>query len=189
MTTSKKLTSRRKTKPYITVYINFKETILLELLDKNNRFFFKSRYTLKFITEKELKYFSYDFIQKTNIGKLYLFPKIHRRLYNVPGRLVISNCGTLAEKASEFLDFHLKPLMQSGWSYFQDSGDFVDKMKRIGKVPEGSFLVTADLICLNPSIPHKERILALKSKLEEQASTKISTNDLVKLAEFVLKNN
>ena len=31
--------------------------------------------------------------------------------------------------------------------------------------------------------------MALKQKLEEQKSTKISTNDLVKLAEFVLKNN
>ena len=79
--------------------------------------------------------------------------------------------------------------MQSGWSYIRDSGDFIDKMKRIGKVPEGSFLVTADVVGLYPSIPHKEGILALKSKLEEQTSSKIPTNDLVKLAEFVLKNN
>ena len=79
--------------------------------------------------------------------------------------------------------------MQSGWSYIRDSGDFIDKMKRIGKVPEGSFLVTADVVGLYPSIPHKEGILALKSKLEEQTSSKIPTNDLVKLAEFVLENN
>ena len=39
------------------------------------------------------------------------------------------------------------------------------------------------------AIPHKEEILALKSKLEEPTSSKIPTNDLVKLAEFVLKNN
>ena len=79
--------------------------------------------------------------------------------------------------------------MQSGWSYIRDSGDFIDKMKRIGEVPEGSFLVTADVLGLYPSIPHKEGILALKSKLEEQTSSKMPTNDLVKLAEFVLKNN
>ena len=79
--------------------------------------------------------------------------------------------------------------MQSGWSYIQDYGDFIDKMKRIGKVPEGSFLVIADVVGLHPSIPHKEGILALKSKLEEQTSSNISTNDLVKLAEFVLENN
>ena len=79
--------------------------------------------------------------------------------------------------------------MQSGWSYIRDSGNFIDKMKRIGKVPEGSFLVTADVVGIYPSIPQKEGILALKSKLEEQTSSKIPTNDLVKLAEFVLKNN
>ena len=89
----------------------------------------------------------------------------------------------------EFLDFHLKPLMQSGLSYIRDSGNFIDKMKRIGKVPEGSFLVTVDVVGLYPSIPRKDGILALKSKLEEQTSSKIPTNDLVKLAEFVLKNN
>ena len=43
-----------------------------------------------------------------------LLPKIHERLHNVPGRPVISNCGTPAEKYSEFLDYHLKPLMQAG---------------------------------------------------------------------------
>ena len=62
-------------------------------------------------------------------------------------------------------------------------------MKRIGKVLEGSFLVTADVFRLYPSTPpKKEGILALKSKLEEQTSSKIPTNDLVKLAEFLFKN-
>ena len=78
--------------------------------------------------------------------------------------------------------------MQSGWSSIRDSGDFIDKTKRTGKVPEGSFLVTADVVRLYPSILHKEEILALKSKLEEQTSSKTPTNDLVKLTEFVLKN-
>ena len=128
-------------------------------------------YTHTLTTERELKYFPYDFKKTTNLGKLYLLTKIHKHLHNVPGRPVISNCGTPTEKASEFLDFHLNPLMQSGWSYIRDSiRDFINKMKIIGKVPEGSFLVTADVVGLYPSIPHKEGILALKSKLEEQTN-------------------
>ena len=43
---------------------------------------------------------------------MYLFPKIHKRLFDVPGRPMISNCGTPTEKVSEFLDNHLKPVMQ-----------------------------------------------------------------------------
>ena len=97
-------------------YINFKETILAGLVDKSNRIF-KSLYTRKFIKEKEPKYFPYDSKKTTNPGKLYLLSKIPMRLHNVPGRPVISNSGTPTEKASEFLYFHLKPLMQSGWSY------------------------------------------------------------------------
>ena len=62
-------------------------------------------------------------------------------------------------------------------------------MKRTGKVPEGSLLVTADVVSLYPGIAHKEGILASKSKLEEQTTSKIPTKDLVKLAEFVLKSS
>ena len=71
--------------------INFKETILSDLVDKSNRIF-KRLYTRKFITEKERKYFSYDIKKITNPGKLCLLPKIHKRLHNVPERPVISNC-------------------------------------------------------------------------------------------------
>ena len=165
-----------------TVYkdVNFKGTILSDLLDKRNKFF-KSLHSRKCITDQ--------FEKTTNLGKVYLLPKIHKRISNVPGRPVISNCGTSTEKASEFLDFYLKPLMQNGWSYIRDSNDFIDKMKTIGKTPEGSFLVTANVVGQYPRIPHNEGISALKQKLEEQPLRTILTNDLLKLAECVLKNN
>ena len=38
------------------------------------------------ITEKELKYFTYEYQKATNLGKMYLLPKIHKSLSNVPGR-------------------------------------------------------------------------------------------------------
>ena len=138
-----------------TVYkdVNFKGTILSDLLDKRNKVF-KSLHSRKCITDQ--------FEKTTNLGKVYLLPKIHKRISNVPGRPVISNCGTSTEKASEFLDFYLKPLMQNGWSYIRDSNDFIDKMKTIGKTPEGSFLVTANVVGQYPRIPHNEGISALK---------------------------
>ena len=108
MTASKKLINRWKTKLI--------ETILSDLMDKSNRIL-KSFYTCKFITEKEVKYFSYDFKKTSNVDKFYLLPKVHEQLFNVPGRPGISSYGTPTEKASEFLDFYLKPLMQSDWSY------------------------------------------------------------------------
>ena len=78
---------------------------------KSNKIF-RSRKSQGEITEKELKYFTYEYQKTTNLGKMYLLPKIHKRLSNVPGRPVISNCGTTTEKVSEFLDFQLKSVMQ-----------------------------------------------------------------------------
>ena len=77
------------------------------------------------------------------------------RLSNVPGRPIISNCGTPTEKASEFLDYHLKPVMQKSWSYIKDSGDFIEKIKRINTKPGDAIWVTADVVGLYPSIPHE----------------------------------
>ena len=59
--------------------IIFKETILSDLVDKSNRIF-ESLSTRKFITEKELKCFSYYFKKNTNLDK--------SRLHNIPGRSV-----------------------------------------------------------------------------------------------------
>ena len=65
-----------------------------------------------FSTEKQMKYFTYVFKKATNFGKLYLLPKIHKRLHNVPERPVISNGECPTEKCSEFLDHHLKSIIQ-----------------------------------------------------------------------------
>ena len=46
---------------------------------------FKSPRKDKLITEEELKYFTYEYKKVTNFGKMYLLPKIHKRLVNVPG--------------------------------------------------------------------------------------------------------
>ena len=90
---------------------------------------------------------------------MYLLPKIHKRLDNVPGRPVISNCGTPTEKASVFLDHHLQPIMKSVVSYIKDTNDFLSKLKNFGKIPENVFLVSADYAGLYPSIPHDENNL------------------------------
>ena len=104
--------------------LDFKDKTLSQLVDCSNRFF-KNLKLKGHITEKELKYFSYEFKKSCNLGKLYLLPKIHKSLENVPGRPVISNCGTPTERVSEFLDHHLKPAIQSGKSYIKDSGHFL----------------------------------------------------------------
>ena len=80
---------------------------------------------------------------------MYLPPKIHKRLFDVPGRPVILNCGIPTEKVSEFSDHHLKPVIQEGQSYIKDTGDFLNKIKNINAIPENAILVTADVVSQN----------------------------------------
>ena len=98
--------------------VEFKDKTLSELVVKSNHFL-KS-----LISEQELPHFTYKYKKTTSLGKMYLLPKIHKRLYDVPGRPVISNCGTPTEKLSDFLDHYLKPVMQERESYIKDTGDF-----------------------------------------------------------------
>ena len=108
--------------------VNFKEKPLCELVDKSNSSFKEPR-TMGCISDKSLKYF--EFKKATNLGKFYLHPKIHKHLKNVPGRPIIPNCGAPTEKASEFLDFYLKNIMQNGVSYIKDSNTLKAKSKTL----------------------------------------------------------
>ena len=159
-----------------------------ELAGNSNKLF-RNLKTKGSITEKELKYFTIEFRKATNLGKLYLLHKIHKRLENVPGRPVISNCGTPTEKVSEFLDSQLKPLMQSSRSYIKDSGDFIKKIKNIGTIPKDSILVTADFVGLYPSVPHKAGLKALEKALNSRTNKKVLTEHFVKMPKLFLKNN
>ena len=158
------------------------------MVETSNKYF-KGLRSKGFISEKELKYFTYEYKKVCNLGKLYLLPKIHKRFFNVPGRPVISNCGTPTEKVSEFLDYHLKPFMRNGLSYIRDSQHFLERIKTIGNIPENAIFVTADVMGLYPNVPHQAGLNALKNALEKRDLKKIPTEDLVKMAEFVLKNN
>ena len=55
-----------------------------------------------------------DFKKATNLGKLYLLPKIHKCLFEVSDKPVILNCVPLTEEVSEFLDSEFKSVMQEG---------------------------------------------------------------------------
>ena len=102
---------------------------------------------------------------------------------------MISNCGTTTEKASEFLDYHLKLIMQRGKSCIKDSGDFINKIKSLQNISEGAILVTADVVGLYPSIPHEAGLKALRGALDSRENKQILIENLLKMAEFVLKNN
>ena len=56
-------------------------------------------------------------------------------------------------------------------------------------IVQDALLVTTDVVGLYPSIPHQVGLKALKETLDKRENRNIATNDLIKMAEFVLKNN
>ena len=68
----------------------------------------------------------------------------------------------------------------------KDSAHCMNKICQIG---ENVILVTADVVSLYPSIPHKARLKALKNALEKREQNNIPTKKLISVAKFVLKNN
>ena len=78
--------------------------------------------------------------------------------------------------------------MQEGAHYIKDTTESQDKIENL-HVPEDAFLVTANVVGLYPNIPHEACLKSLKEALDRRREKKISTEDLDKMAEFVLKNN
>ena len=134
--------------------VQFKKQMLYNLVDTSTNFF-RGLKTKGFIAEKELKCFTYEYKKVCNLGKMYLLPKIHKRLSDVPGRTVISNYGMSTEKLSKFLDYQLKPVIQNGKSYIRDSGHFLEKIKNISTRSENAMLVTHDVVDLYPRVLHQ----------------------------------
>ena len=123
------------------------------------------------------------------IPRFYLLPKIHKRLHNVPGRPVISNCGYYTENISSFLDYHLKPLAKKVESYIKDTNHFLKKLKELGSLPKNAILCTIDVVGLYPNIPHKEGLASIRKHLDNRENKEVTTETLVELADIVLKNN
>ena len=81
--------------------VKFEYDDLIKLVEKSNKMF-KQLHSKRNISSSEFRYFSCNDKKSTNLDKTYLLSKTHKRLENVPGRLVISNCGTPIKNISEF---------------------------------------------------------------------------------------
>lgn len=97
----------------------------------------------KIISEENRIYLKGENIR---LGRFYLLPKIHKRLVNVPGRPVISNCGTATEGISEFVDFHLRPIVQQIPQVIKDTMDLLCKLKRLGNIPDKAIIFSMDMV-------------------------------------------
>ena len=111
-------------------------------------------------------------VDNPKLGRFYLLPKIHKRLYNVPGRPVISNSGYFTENIAAFLDYHLQPLSQGVRSYIKDTNDFLRKLRDLPDLPEDAIFCTIDVVGLYPNIPHEEGLEAMRKAIRQQSKSR-----------------
>ena len=81
---------------------------------------------------------------------------------------------------------YLKRVTQKGPSYIKD--DYINKVKSID-IPVAALLVAADVVELYTSIAHEEGLKALRNALENRNHKEIPDGNLIKMTEFVLKQN
>ena len=72
--------------------------------------------------------------------------------------------------------------------YIKDTKHFLQVLNGLGRLPEGAILLTADMVGLYPHIPHDEGLRALRKALIKSPNTSVPADNLVDLAELVLKN-
>ena len=102
-------------------------------------------------------------------------------------------CGgpkAVTQGASKLLDRILSPLVPNMRSYIKDEWDFV---RSLPKAVEGNFkLLSCDIVALYPSIPIDLGLQALEywvDKLRHVIHPRFTKQFILKLAEFVLRNN
>ena len=120
-------------------------------------------------------------------GRFYILPNIHKQ--GNPGRPIISSNGHPTERISEFVDYHLKPLVQTLPSYIKDTTHFLLQLQNLGPLSENAILVTFDVSSLYTNIPHKEGEEACRHFLNTCPLNSIPTERICDLIRMILGMN
>ena len=72
-------------------------------------------------------------------GRFYILPKIHKQ--GNPGRPIVSSNSHPTERISQFVDYHLKPLVQTTQSFIKDTTHFLNKLQQLGQLPNNAILL------------------------------------------------
>ena len=117
----------------------------------------------------------------------YLTPKLHKE--GNQGRPMISSINCHTSKISEYVDYHLQPIVKEIPSYVQDTTDFLRKINQINFVPDNSYLVSVDVKSLYTNIPNSEGMKSVKMSLEKYSKRTASTKVITTFLALILTLN
>ena len=92
-------------------------------------------------------------------------------------------------KDLQFVDYHLRPLVENLPSFIKDTTSFITKLQSLNNIPEGTLFVTLDVSSLYSNIPHLEGIEACTEVLNTRIIQQPPTEDLAELINQILTKN
>ena len=148
-------------------------------------------------------------ITKETIGKFFLPPKIHkipentlkemsrneilRRETLLPGRPIVSLCGTPLHNIGHYIDYFLLPLVQRQETYLKDTTHFINLIENL-KPPGSSYLISFDARNMYNCFEFNEILSAVERALTNLNPTDYTIpipdiKDLIDLLKIILENN
>ena len=127
---------------------------------------------------------------KAKPGKAFGTIKTHKE--GNPLRLITSCCGTSIENLSAFTEFYLKPLAQKLPSFVKDTTHLLQKIEDLNKTgpfPEGTLLVSWDVVSMFPNIDNNLGIKAVTDALNSREVQIPSTECIVEAVKICLEHN
>ncbi|XP_022803869.1 uncharacterized protein LOC111341185 [Stylophora pistillata] len=109
-----------------------------------------------------------------------------------PPRLITSCCGTAIENLSGFTEFYLQPLARKLPAYIKDTTDLLNKIEEFNRnspFPEGTLLVSWDVVSMFSNIDNQLGLTAVKRALNARENKLSSTNCILQAYKFCLKSN
>ncbi|CAJ0934161.1 unnamed protein product [Ranitomeya imitator] len=118
----------------------------------------------------------------------YLLPKVHKDAVNPPGRPIVSGIDGLCDPVCKFIDFYLKPLVETLPSYIRDTTDVLSRVDGV-LVDPGVLLVTTDVQTLYTCIDHEHGLAAVRLFLGASDLGGPMCDLVLELLGFVLTHN
>ena len=133
-----------------------------------------------------------DWILNKNAKPGVAFGNIKTHKEGNPLRLITSCCGTAIENLSEFTEFYLQPLARKLPSFIKDTTDLLNRIEELNKTgpfPEGTLLVSWDVVSMFPNIDNNLGLTAVRKALDSRNSLVPSTNCILEAVKICLVSN
>jgi len=123
-------------------------------------------------------------------AEFYMLPKVHKP--TLSWRPIIPATGTWNACLAKIVDHYLQPIVQQTQSYLQNTTQLIKEMEelntqRVNTLTKQTWLITADVVQLYPSIPLQEAYEITKRKL--MAKQKHIAHTLTRMLHWILFNN